>query len=173
MRSKTASVAEEFPRFKKYLVFRRFLKYVTIGSADDCWIWKGKTKPSNGYGHFWWPEKHISSAHVAAYELFVGKRNGLCVCHSCDVVTCVNPRHLWLGTNKQNTQDMIRKGRKAELKPEDVHTAKLNWEIVREIRRLYATGIGQQVLAQKFRVATSNVSYIVNNKTWVEGEAAN
>jgi len=159
-------------RYNRYLVMRRFLKYVTIGDEDECWEWQGRTD-GDGYGWFVWPDKKICLAHIAAYVLFVGKipsRHGkkkLCVCHSCDNPSCINPTHLWLGTNKQNIRDMIDKGRKHDTHGENNPSAKLTLEQIEEIRKLYKKGhISQYRLADKFNVTQGLISYITSGKVW-------
>lgn len=169
-KSKKSRFADVFPRFKRYLIFARFMLYVDTAdwNLDACWLWSGGTFRSDTetYGQFWWPEKGIRSAHTAAYELFIGSRNGLCVCHSCDNRICVNPTHLWLGTNKDNTQDMIRKQRKFVRRGDTSNFAKLDWDKVEEIRRLQEQGFSQKRIAEKYGVDPSTVSYILSRKTW-------
>lgn len=79
---------------------RRFEK------GDGCWEWKG-AKTKAGYGWF--------SAKIASrisWEIYRGKiPKDMLVCHKCDNPPCVNPDHLFLGTHKDNTLDMIKKGR--------------------------------------------------------------
>ncbi len=86
----------------------RFLKYVR--KTEGCWLWLAyKTK--RGYGQFSINKKSFRANRIS-YELFVGKiPDGLFVCHSCDNPPCVNPDHLWLGTQLDNVIDRDRKGR--------------------------------------------------------------
>jgi hypothetical protein len=78
--------------------------------ANGCWDWTGG-RSSDGYGQVRWYRRALR-AHRVAYALAKGLiPKNLLVCHSCDNILCINPEHLWLGTVKANTQDMIRKGR--------------------------------------------------------------
>ena len=86
----------------------RFLKHTH--EQDGCLVWTG-CKNHNGYGRFNLANKAVS-AHRAAFALFVGSiPRGLWVLHRCTRPSCVNPKHLYLGTAKQNTADMLAAGR--------------------------------------------------------------
>jgi len=81
-----------------------------VRSPDQCWEWTRSRYPT-GYGHV---SRRLGGgyAHRAAYELWVGPIPvGLIVCHSCDNPPCVNPAHLWVGTQKENIRDRDKKGR--------------------------------------------------------------
>jgi hypothetical protein len=86
----------------------RFWKYVT--KSDGCWEWQGSRMPF-GYG-----ELNINKvpqcAHRLSWELHYGPiEEGLSVLHSCDNPPCVNPAHLFLGTQSDNMRDCASKGR--------------------------------------------------------------
>lgn len=86
---------------------RLILKRSIVG---DCWIWTGH-KNTMGYGVL--STGHIGQKYVhrVAYELWVSPIGNLNVCHSCDTPLCFNPKHLWLGTQRDNLQDALKKGR--------------------------------------------------------------
>lgn len=92
--------------------YDRFIEKVEKIPIAGCWLWIG-TVNYWGYGHFYeLNPKKIVKAHRKSYELYKGPiPDGMCVCHKCDVRSCVNPDHLFLGTHKDNVHDMINKGR--------------------------------------------------------------
>lgn len=84
--------------------------WVKVEKTDSCWIWKA-FKNENGYGVFWVPKK-LYLAHRISYELTTAKlKAGECVLHHCDNPACVNPAHLFVGDQKLNSLDRIKKGR--------------------------------------------------------------
>lgn len=91
------------------VLWERF--WAKVRKTDTCWLWTGAT--SAGYGQF----KHSGvnatvSVHRLAYESLVALiPPGLHVCHRCDVPTCVNPAHLFIGTHRDNMRDSSSKGR--------------------------------------------------------------
>lgn len=92
---------------------------VKLRRSTGCWIWQGKVCQGRGYGishpgGVAYASGYSQNAHRMAYELANGPiPKGLIICHACDTPLCVNPKHLWAGTNKENTQDAVRKGRMA------------------------------------------------------------
>lgn len=88
----------------------RFLDKIEIDDKTNCWLWQAN-RTFDDYGVFWLIDKNVR-AHRVSYEYFYGEiPEGQCVLHSCDNPSCVNPEHLFLGTNQDNTDDMIEKGR--------------------------------------------------------------
>jgi hypothetical protein len=173
-----AKARDTYKRFAKYLLFKRLLKNVCIGDNDECWEWQGN-RDKDGYGILsHWNGKN-ARAHVVSYELFVGKipkRHGkkrLFPCHSCDNPPCINPNHLWLGTNQQNMEDMIKKGRDRKALGEN-HSgefnpnAKLNLDEAKEIKRLYAKKhYSYSELADMFSVSKGTIAHIIKERNWV------
>jgi len=138
----------------------RITNKVQICAETGCWNWKG-AKQGSGYGELIIAGKKYY-AHRLAYALFHGKWPGrLYVCHSCDNVSCVNPEHLFLGTQKDNLQDMAAKGRstRGERHPQ----AKLTADDVRAIR---SSEYSEQTLADKYSVTRSNIKLIIQKKRW-------
>ncbi len=89
----------------KILNIKEYLESKII-KTNKCWEWTG-LRHKQGYGKF----KGLG-VHRIFYELYKGKiPDGMLVCHSCDNPPCCNPKHLFLGTHKDNMQDMIKKNR--------------------------------------------------------------
>lgn len=83
-----------------------------VKRTETCWLWQGHLN-AKGYGQI---SRHLSRkrymAHRVSYQIHKGIiPNGMLVCHSCDVRNCVNPSHLWIGTNNENMLDMKNKKR--------------------------------------------------------------
>lgn len=138
----------------------------TVDENTGCWEWQ-RHKNEDGYGTVRLNGK-MWKAHRAAYALFVGDiAADMRVCHRCDNPGCVNPEHLFLGTQLDNIQDMLTKGRGNKPNGTRVNTAKLTEEIVLKIRELYATGeYSQAKLAKMFSVAQPQVCRLINRTSW-------
>jgi DNA invertase Pin-like site-specific DNA recombinase len=143
---------------------QRFWQKVVIISEDGCWEWTG-SRNKDGYGQIWVNGKNKRTNRVA-WELHFGEiPEGLCVCHHCDNPACVRPDHLFLGTQKDNAQDMVKKGRSAF--GEKMGNSKLNETQVKEIRELYNSGLfTYKELGNKFGISISNIRDITNKKIW-------
>lgn len=130
---------------------------------NGCWEWNG-AKNEQGYGKLGIDYK-VYSAHRVSYELHYKKiPNNVFVCHKCDNPSCCNPKHLFLGTHKQNMFDRNSKNR--QLKGIQMPLAKLSEEDVIEIKNLLLSGMKQKDIAQKYNIHSSIISEIKNNKTW-------
>lgn len=143
-----------------------------VVKTSSCWLWVG-SKQEHGYGRFQ-PRKERGgkarnnfSAHRFSYELKYGSILGnMSVLHKCDNPPCVNPSHLFLGTQAENVKDMTIKNRVSHGEKHFNH--KLTVNEVREIKFLRKNKkmrIFQ--LANQFGFCRQTVADIVNNRTWV------
>jgi len=133
-----------------------------IDKTDGCWNWQAyKFK---GYGQIRINGKTYK-AHRVAYQLYVGEiSDGMCVCHSCDNKSCVNPDHLFLGTQADNMHDCSDKGR--ESSGEKRWNTKLTNAQVLTIRAMHREGVRNCDLAKEYGVARPVISRIVNRRRW-------
>lgn len=147
-------------------LLKRFWAKVDKRGLNQCWEWSAG-RLSNGYGAF--RITGVSqSAHRASWMIHNGEiPEGMLVCHHCDNRTCINPDHLFLGTAQDNLDDMTAKNRRA--KGERIGTSKLKQSEVDGIRNLYnSTNTTMVELGIKYSVHYTNVSMIINNKSWVD-----
>src|SRR3990167_1999300 len=154
----------------------RFLAKVKIGKTDECWEWQACQR--DGYGFISIPPRGNSAlAHRVSYALFRGPiPSGIYVCHHCDNPSCVNPRHLFLGTQQDNMADAKQKGRI----PSGLHSGfyrqrlfrKLTEQEVVEIRQLYKNKQGtHRSLAIRYGGSHKTIVEIVNRKFWVHEQS--
>jgi len=151
----------------------RFWTYVDkISSPHGCWLWTG-SRGRRTYGRFWIAQRIPIPAHRVSYYIQFGPiPDGVWVLHNCpggDNPSCVNPEHLWLGTDADNIADMHAKGRGGKYGRSGTanHNAKLTEDQVRQIRHEYAAGTTNCVaLARKYGVTRTPIKRIVDRKAW-------
>lgn len=135
--------------------------------SDGCWEWNAGKFP-DGYGALRIAGR-AQLSHRVAYQLYVGEiPDGMCVCHRCDNRKCVNPDHLFLGTQADNIHDCENKGRGVHLglSGEKNANAKLVEAQVIEILAKHANGARGVDLAKEYGVSRANISLIVCGRAW-------
>ncbi|MEK4030823.1 HNH endonuclease signature motif containing protein [Pseudobacillus sp. FSL P4-0506] len=149
---------------KDYDTESAFWKRVEKGDDNECWEWKGYITP-NGYGQLKEKQKNVY-AHRFSYQLHYGNLpKDKLVCHKCDNRKCVNPNHLFIGTQLDNMHDMIAKGRRYTGKP---WTTKIDEEQVRMIRVLCDEGFDKGKVAEVFGLKRCTVVNIEARRIWKE-----
>lgn len=145
----------------------RFWRRVVKLGDEDCWEWVGG-KVAFGHGRIQEAGKGSKwlSTHRLSYEMHHGPiPDGKIVRHRCDNPSCVNPRHLEIGTHKENTADMDARGRRKVVAPLGSQNGKavLNEDIVRLIR---SSDEGHAELARKLGVSPNAVRGVRIGRTW-------
>lgn len=144
-------------------VRRRFWSKVRF--TDSCWLWES-AGDANGYGRFR-VGRRVRLAHRVAWELTFGPvPEGGLVLHHCDNPPCVRPDHLYVGTYRDNAQDMLARNRRAYSRGEEHPSARLTLSQVEEIRRLAGSGWSHRRLAALFGVGKSTVTSVLSGRTW-------
>jgi len=149
-------VVREIPESATH-VRERFWSKVDVGDDDECWEWQRGTFKHGGYGAF--QLKGAKRAHRIAYRMEVGPiPESMQINHTCDNRICVNPRHLYCGTQLDNVRDIVRRER---------HNCAHPPEKVLEIRERYEKeDITQEQLAEEYNTSQSVVSRITRRETY-------
>jgi hypothetical protein len=144
----------------------KLFKHVVIDNATGCWNWTGGKV--RGYGRTTRARTRERLAHRISYIIFIGPiPKGLFVCHKCDNRSCVNPEHLFLGTNQDNMDDMKKKGRFPKRTGEDSSCHKMTNTEVLWIRFFFAKKVFTKTeLSRIFNISKTTVGCIIERKTW-------
>src|SRR5580765_6828583 len=139
-----------------------------VDTSGECWEWIASRYP-NGYGQIarsrTSAKLRVTYAHRISWELHYGPiPEGMSVLHRCDNRACVNPAHLFLGTQLDNMRDMIAKGR--GLQGEQHPMAKVDADDVRNIRTLVTAGATKASVARQYGITRAAVRRICARHTW-------
>lgn len=149
----------------------RFWPKVNRGDPSGCWLWTAGVFKMGGYGQLNIGNGVIVRAHVFAYKILIGQvQKGMFVCHKCDVPRCVNPEHLFLGTQRDNMRDAAKKGRlivgkqnkSVGLSEEEIE------KIKNRVQRCHPTN-SMRALSREFRVNLWTIRQIVRGKKLCSG----
>lgn len=160
LKAEKSSIAMKAMRLRQSgsLQYRFFSRLVKLDNG--CWQWRSHTD-KDGYGILQSAHRNIR-AHRLSYEIHKGAiPEGMIVCHHCDNQGCVNPDHLFVGTQKDNAQDALRKGR--HYVGEKNGRSKLT---EKNIKKILTSELNDQQLADKFGVTRSTISSVRRGDSW-------
>lgn len=143
---------------------KRFWTKVNKQKLHECWIWIG-IQNKNSYGYLCINRRKFL-AHRFSWIINNGNiPDKLCVLHKCDNPSCVNPNHLFLGTQAENIADMVKKNRQCVLKGENHSRCKLKIKDIEKIKSL-TNKLTKKEIAKIFNITRQYVGQIQQNKTW-------
>jgi hypothetical protein len=146
---------------------KKIKKQSYINTKTGCWEWQ-KYLNRCGYGQISYRGNH-ARAHRISWIVFKGDiPEGLCVLHKCDNPKCINPDHLFLGTRKDNNDDMRLKGRRNDVGAPGIRArhAKFNDEQILNIRTYENTWKNCEILGKQFDVSPNTIYRILKRETW-------
>lgn len=147
---------------KKQIIVQRFMDKVSPEPNSGCWIWTGSLDVC-GYARFGFDGRNSKASRVSL-TLFKGiTRIDGNACHKCDNRACVNPDHLYVGTQLDNMSDSIRRGTFQRVRGERKPLAKLTRDAVRDIR---SKRLSTVEFAKLYGVATCTVRRVVRRDNW-------
>ena len=149
----------------------RFWSRTRLDAATGCAIWTGPPR-SNGYGQVSYLGRNFK-AHRFAWMLSGGTpADGVVICHRCDTPLCVNPQHLFAGSQRDNLDDMRAKGRAVFVHGEKVGSARLTESLVHGIRKRIASGESDSAIARSVGVCSRTIRDIRCGITWARVQSA-
>ena len=147
-----------------------------VNKTATCWLWKAGTD-KDGYGRIKITKKNRMAHRIAWIVCYGSIPNGLLVLHHCDNPPCCNPKHLFLGTEKANSQDMLSKGRQSKVgnrahnrgvqAGSNHHNSLLQeWEVM--LIRIYCQRgkESQRAIGTRFGITNQHVSGIKRRRIW-------
>jgi len=160
---KTSFIIEEATEEEKVSRLKKHYEKLVI-RKEGCWDWKGKSE--KGYPKMSCRKKlGANLGHRASWIIHYGKiPEDQCVLHKCDNKICTNPQHLFIGTNEDNVNDMLKKGRNPI--GSKVGTSKLVEKDVIEIKKLLHLGKTSVEIAKDFNVTYQAIQLIKKNINW-------
>jgi hypothetical protein len=148
-------------RRPRHWTLTQYLEGYSTPDATGCRLWRGQLD-KDGYGVCRW--QNCRKAHRLSWVQANGPiPDGMLVCHRCDTPACINPDHLFLGTDADNRTDMVTKGRRAQQHGERNPYAKLTEDLVRAIR---ADARAHRAIASSYNVAKSTVGRVKRRDSW-------
>ena len=144
----------------------RFFAKVNKDAPDGCWEWTASMRVRDYGGFVFYGENML--AHRASWIIHNGDiPENMCVLHKCDNPTCVNPDHLFLGTQADNVTDMCVKGRKAIFTGDNNSNSKLNTRNVLDIRKHWSAKKMTRIeMAEFFKVDITTINRVISRSTW-------
>lgn len=129
-----------------------------------CWLWLGAHQQGSEYGVFRFRGTNTPAGKVALILSGVEVLDGLLMCHHCDNPSCIRPDHLFQGTDKENAEDMVAKGRSSH--GEKHYRALLTEDDVKSIISRHLAGEAANALACAFNTSDSTISAILLGRQW-------
>ncbi len=163
-------ISEMTPEQKLERLKKSFEKHVI--RKEGCWGWKGSLARGNYPVMSCRPTIGPDRGHRASWVIHKGPiPDGKFVCHHCDNPICTNPDHLWIGTQKENNDDKIRKCRQANTKPPhkvgiENGASKLSEVQVKEIKILLEKGLTSREIGRQYDVSKTTILRIKNGTHW-------
>jgi hypothetical protein len=131
-------------------------QYVVIAGMNDCWLWAGGTSRNKKHRR---PYFRNEPAYRYIYKRCVGNLSqSQLLCHKCDNPMCVNPRHLFVGTQRDNMQDAIAKRR-------PVGRPRKDHPLAAKMKQMAARGATQYAIAKRLGVDHSTVRWHLSKET--------
>ena len=142
---------------------QRLYDRTVLSDEKSCWLWLGCTR-GIGYGAMR-DGNSVRDTHRISYEVHVGPiPDGMFVLHTCDIPNCINPYHLFIGTNADNMADKKRKGRAQ--RGEQVPNTYFTEDQVRAIHEKRKKGETHREIAASYGAPTGTITSILSGKRW-------